>query len=495
MAGNAIEFKLGADSRALKTGLDAAKGQVREFKSQIGGILTGLFAGIGIDSLIQDFARVQDLADQFGTTAESVQRVRGAADTAGTSVEFLAKQMAKVTIEANKIAAGGASGLQIAGEGGSEAAKGFAALNINAAEFAKMGLEDQLLAVAKGMDAIPEEGDKIAAAYQLFGAKGKEIIPLLLQGFQNLQAEFAQTAVLSNDMVRSIADADDTLARVGNTVKVGFASAFGYVADKVKDASAGIGDLLYLSQRTFGAIGEGFEKLKTGDLKGAAKAFATEVQSGLQDTRDAVQARQLEEWQKEQMNGKGSGKKPLIDPESINGPATAGAEKRLTLEERLAALADERARKQLDVENQILDLKKMQEDATVRANAATDPREKKSAEDEAFNAAKEIYDLQDRQQKQKIKDEQDAAKIKVDGEKQAAEEAKRAQMDVFAQRKASIGFAGGGAGVTADSGLIGVNYKVANTEAQKSIDLQKEMTSYLKTISEKEFTADLPEAE
>src|SRR5688572_24650955 len=133
--GSAIEFRLGADSRLLKTGLDTAKAQISGFKSQVGGILTGLFAGIGVQALISEFARIQDVADQFGASAESVQRVGGAAAQAGTDLETIAKAMAKIRSDGGDI---------------------LEKLGIDAKAFTAADLDQQVLMVASALDQVQD---------------------------------------------------------------------------------------------------------------------------------------------------------------------------------------------------------------------------------------------------------------------------------------------------------------------------------------------------
>lgn len=424
MAGESIQFSLGTNNRAFTTGLNAAKQQVANFKGEVAGVLTGLFAGIGIEQLISDFARVQDIADQLGITAEEVQRVRGAADTAGTGIEFVAKQMTKATAEARKLADGVAQ-IDTAGSGASRVGKAFEALGINVKDFVSLPLDQQLLAISAGMDGIPDEGAKIAAAIDLFGAKGKEMVPLLIQGQESLQAEFERTAVVSNEMVAQIAAADDDIARMTNTVKVGAVGLFVFIDRLAKSVGAFLGSFAAAASVFIDEIGGVFEKVKAGDFSGAVSTLNKAATQAAIAANAGFQSELENIWSAPEVEAKAP--RIALDDEE----ATAGTEKRLSLEERLAEIREEAARKQLTLEQQILALKDKQAEATDASLASgLDPKAKKAFEDEAVDAAKQVASLEEKQ-----RSEAESAQNKMIAEqKKADDEAKAKAERVLALR-------------------------------------------------------------
>lgn len=542
MAGESILFSLGTDNRALTTGLNAAKQQVSNFKGEVAGVLTGIFATVGVEQLISDFARVQDIADQLGITAEEVQRVRGAADTAGTGIEFVAKQMTKATLEARKLA-DGIEGIEVAGSDAGKAAEGFRKLGIDAKTFAELPLDQQILAIAQGMDGIPEEGDKIAAAIDLFGAKGKEMIPLLIQGHQSLQEEFERTAVVSNEMVAQIAAADDELARMSNTVKVGAVGIFVFVDKLVKSIGALFGGVAAGASVFADQFGITMGRLKAGDFSGAAsaalKAYDESARAAYRGFADTMS----QTWSPPEIEADETKRRVEVDTEQ-----TSAVEKRLTLEERLNAIREESDRKQLETAQQILELKNKQAEAEDASRATgLDPKEKQRFEDAAVDAAKQVAALEEKQradekaandraiaEKKKADDEAKAKAERVLGLRQQLHQQELSRMTKEEKNAALLKdlqeLAGRNvkdeedklklqleAGEIADrltnenkvarvegpndlvtrlGGTLGGIYNgPMNLEAQKQTSIQQEIVKHVSAIASKEFTATIPEAD
>jgi len=182
-----VQVTVGADSSNLATGLAKAERSVDQFgksaassfekmKGAVLGVTAAFAAFGGLKSLLDNFGRVRDLADRFGESAEGIQRIGYAASQSGSDVETVVK------------------GLQKAGQAAVDAAKGneaaneaFAALNINAGEFASMSTEDKLAALAEGFSNAKNSTLAYDAVLQLMGKSGGELIPLLSQGADGIK--------------------------------------------------------------------------------------------------------------------------------------------------------------------------------------------------------------------------------------------------------------------------------------------------------------------
>ncbi len=413
-----LQFTLGTNNAAFKSGLAAAKSSVNSFKGEVTGMLTGMFAGVGLQQLVSEFARIQDIADMFGTTAEAVQRVKGAADLAGTSVEAIAKAMAKLRAD-----------------GGDALAK----LGIDAETFANAGMDQQILMISKSLDSITDPQQRINIALEVFGARGKEILPLLAQGYDNLKASIDGVTVASNETVAALARADDQLADMGNKLKVFGAESIGYVTRQIERMSAAA-----LLAWTYTS------KLAT------TLSFSAAADAG----GEIIDAYQLTELQKDMKNG---------------SPKKAGSGS-------WKETADPKAEKEKDKSAKEAD------DYRVQQNIQILDAAKKSAHEKA-QIEKESADYQAESALQVLEYAKKNAKARADLEEKATKA-------MFEAREQSMGFAGG---VTFDntSGqrVAGVNYDVINAEAEKGIKLQEEMRNYLQTIAAKTWTVEVPDAQ
>lgn len=215
---DAILFKLGTDNSGLNTGLAKAKGDVKSFgesvKSSLAGAisLTGIAAGI--KSTISEFARVKDLADRFGTSAESIQRVSHAAEQSGASAEVLMKSLTKLTAQAGK-------GDEIFGK-----------LGISATAFAAAAPDKQIEMLAKAFGDAEGDGVRTAEMFELLGTRAADLVPLLKGGREEFMRLMKDAPVASEAAVNALARADDEIVKINRSLKVGTATVLEFLVSK-----------------------------------------------------------------------------------------------------------------------------------------------------------------------------------------------------------------------------------------------------------------------
>lgn len=465
----AIQFTLGTSNAAFKSGLAEAKQSVTSFKSQVTGILSGMFAGMGIQQLISDFAHVQDLADGLGSTAEQVQRVRGAGELAGTSLDSIAKSMAKLRNDADALGK----------------------LGIDAKAFSDAGMDEQVLMVSQALDKIVDPQQRINTALEVFGMKGREILPMFTQGYAALKESMDGVAVASDEDVKRFAAMDDEIASLTNTFKVWAAQGINVVVDGIRNMSTAAGyAYAYIVN-----LPKGFE---------AAAAAA-----------DAYRESYLQlEFEKEVKQEKAAQEKKNL---AAAGDGESGGGGGKSLREKIADLEAAALEKQLPIYQQLADIGAERVDIERQIAAASDPEKKKVLEEELLANTKQRLALEDQARKDGEEFEKKISAEKADSEKEAAQyrikgfvdtlaaakkaahdraEAERAIMDrMFQSRQADLGFASGVSGFDGSGQrLAGVNYSVINAEAEKGIKLQEEMRNYLKSIDEKKWSVEIPEA-
>jgi hypothetical protein len=215
MDGN-IRYNVSANTAQFTAGManvsnaaNTAAGKIKSAFSGLGGLLVGGAALAGLKSMMNELDGVAKMATRFGASAESIQRVSLAANLAGTSIDVVAQAMQKVGIAASK-----------ANREGGAVAETFALAGINAEEFNSSDLDKKLVLVAKAFEAARGDADKTNAIIELLGSRSAgQLIPLI-SNVGALQSEMAGAAVTSDDMVRKIESANDSMTRYAHSIKV-----------------------------------------------------------------------------------------------------------------------------------------------------------------------------------------------------------------------------------------------------------------------------------
>ena len=502
MSTSSVEITLGTNNAALKSGLAAARGQVEGFKSQTSAMLMGLFSGIGIEQLLEKFGHIQDQADAFGTTAEAVQRVDQLAQQAGSSIDDVAKAMAKLRINSD----------------------GLGKLGIDQGEFIAADMDQQLLMVAEALGKIEDPAQRVNMAIEVFGARmAGKILPMLNMGAEEMRAFFDGAIVASNETVAQLDAAGDRLTELKNIVTVGVAGFFGFLANLWQSIEGGLMGVEVLFINIFSRIADAMSSLFSGDFSGmkvALSAMLDDAKGGLKDIVSDV----TDPFSKglTGVTNRPKIKKGLdTEADGEGGGAGAGG-KRLSVAERIAAIEEEHRLKQLDAQERLNELtekrlsleqqlsqigsgnaekKKQLEDqlvATAREQLATQDEIERNAKKADEERIKAILKEQEEWSKQQEKEKAAAAKAMEDADKLAAKkdkEADRAKMDSLRAQERDLGFVSGIKQV-GESGqrLAGVDYSVINAEAEKGIKLQEEMRDLMKIMAEKEYKLELPDA-
>lgn len=481
---SAIELTLGTNNSALKTGLDQARNQVENFKSQAHHILMGLFAGVGIEQLIEHFSHLQDMAETFSTTAEAVQRVDQYAQQFGTSVDGVAKALAKLR-----------------SDGGDKLAK----LGIDAKEFAAAEMDQQLIMIAEALEQVTDPQERVNRAFEIFGPRLKEVLPILLAGGEAMKEFFGGAAVASNETVATLDAAGDKLTELKNITTVAAAYIFSGIDKFVKSIANGMSSAFSIVVNGVGRAGEALSALGRGDFKGVKTAMS----AGLDDmkTRASMAMQDLGEIWKGGLVPTRNKKLDKMDGSSDD--VAGGGKERLSLAERLKALQEDHDRKQLDTAVRLKQLAEERAMLEIKlfATQADEAERKKTLEDQLVANRKETLSLEDRAAKDQEAAAEKVAKAKESAEKNAALAAQKAirdkerseekaMKDAFAEREKNLGFVSGMKVAGSDQGqqLAGVNYDVINGEAEKGLQLQIEMRNYLKSIDEKKWSVELPDA-
>jgi hypothetical protein len=217
-----LTVKTGVDASGFETGLNRLQGSVRSFATAAGGILAGAFAFdkllSGLNAAIQKGDQLQDLANKFGVSASSLQKIGNAAELSGASLESVAAAMNKAAVNAQKAVAGDEA-----------LAAGFSSLGLSVENLRAASPEELLAAFSQALRSGAIAGQEFNLAVQLFGRSATDLIPTLSQDFQALGESMG---VMSNQTIANLSAASDALKTFGNGVTLVFAN----IVNKIMEA-------------------------------------------------------------------------------------------------------------------------------------------------------------------------------------------------------------------------------------------------------------------
>ena len=205
-----------ANSRINKLGgsLDGATKRSSGLGKTLG-LLGGAAILGGIAKLTSGFLGQADALDKssqkLGVGVEDLQRFAFAAEQAGSSGETFEKAILKQSRT-----------LADASEGSAAAVDALAALGLEYSDLEGLSPEEAFLKLSDGIAGIEDPTLRAAAAQEVFGRSGGELLPLLNSGSEGITAltsSLSDNAVISTDAATSAAAFNDTLNKAKTEVQ------------------------------------------------------------------------------------------------------------------------------------------------------------------------------------------------------------------------------------------------------------------------------------
>ena len=174
-----------------------------------GGLVgTTLAAAAAFKQITSSMGDLADRAERLNETPETLQRVEGAAQLSGASVEGLSGSLLK--LEKNLE--------DVENKAASEALERY---GLSAEKLAAMPLDEKLLALADAFQGARDSGRGYADLLDLIGKSGSELIPLLSTSREELQGLMDGVNVVSDAAVAQMAAVDDRLDKFGASMSNG----------------------------------------------------------------------------------------------------------------------------------------------------------------------------------------------------------------------------------------------------------------------------------
>ena len=261
-----VSTKLTLDTSGFNRGIKSAESGMAKFKAAAGpAVLGGVAAGfaaaaaaaaglaVGIKGALDLAGALSDLSSRTGVAAGELRVLQEAfarnglsADKVGPSIN----KMQRAVVEA--------------GDGTGPAAEAFKMLGISVDGLRGMDASSQFAAIGQAINSIPDPAGRAAAAMQIFGKSGGEMLTL-----------FANSGAMA-EAARSVGDQADILTRNANLFDQA-SDILGSVATKMQGFFVGVADTLVPALMPLLEAADGIDLSGLGQDLGNAIAFGLTV--------------------------------------------------------------------------------------------------------------------------------------------------------------------------------------------------------------------------
>ena len=141
---------------------------------------------------------IRDMSQRTGLSVENISELRLAAELSGTTIEALetgVRKMQNTLFDATK--------------GSKEAATAFTQIGLSVAGLAAMSPDEQFDAIAVALSGVQDGSQRAAIATEIFGKAGTQLLPMLADGAEGLDAMRQQARDLGIVFSQDAADAAD----------------------------------------------------------------------------------------------------------------------------------------------------------------------------------------------------------------------------------------------------------------------------------------------
>ena len=237
----------------VKKNLDSMDKSVSKTKKSMEGLkgaIKGAIGALSIAAFASATKSTLDYADalgktsaRLGLTTEALQSLRFAATQSGMTTEALEMSLQRFTRR-----------LAEAGQGTGVLKDTFTKLgmSIKNTDGTMKSAEQMLGEVADKLATIPDQGERVRLAFQMFDSEGVKMVNMLQGGsgaLDDMRKKLEATgAVLSEDFIKKSEAANDAIDLLQNQLKAGFGKAISGLAEPIRAVAEGLGDVILLAQ-------------------------------------------------------------------------------------------------------------------------------------------------------------------------------------------------------------------------------------------------------
>ncbi len=212
--------KIKADTSELSDGLSRAQQSLNKFGNimlGVSGAVTGALSAI-VYKTVEVGDKFNDMSDRTGESVENLSALAYIAELSGTSIDSLERGMKNLAARLGEIAEGGRAGEALK--------KRFEELGVSVldSQGKLRSTTDIVLQLADVFRNMENETERTALAVELFGARvGPELIPMLLEGREGIEAYMQKAKELGITMTEEDARAAAELGDAMATLKMALA--------------------------------------------------------------------------------------------------------------------------------------------------------------------------------------------------------------------------------------------------------------------------------
>ena len=386
MAGR-VEASIGIDNAPLRTGLEEARDLVHEFKSDFVAQFSESLALVGIEEAVRGTveygAKIQNLSERFAVGVVDLQQWGFAAKSTGLSLEDVARAFNRLEVARSK-----------ALQGNEVDIKAFQALGISMQDLREKSPADLMRQIGSSS---MEAADMVA----ILGRNGLELAPMLRSVADGSQ-ELGQA--MNEGTISSLDQASQEIVKVENVFTVALGNIIAWGLTPLINTWKKFTFMVAYETRAAGDDVERFGNL----VKNLNFLFAPGRQQFSESIKTAREQykKDYDEFVKS-LEAKEADSRKKGSPLDDEAGGSGGGNARESLAERLSKIDEDAARKRLTIEQQIAELKSEQDSAQQSLAATTNAEERKKLEDDIVHQEQEIL------------------RLKADGERQAAEAARK----------------------------------------------------------------------
>ena len=223
-----------------KKSMDGLKGAI---KGAIGALSVTAFVGATKSTL--DYAdALGKTSARLGVTTTALQSLRFAATQSGMTTEALEMSLQRFTRR-----------LAEAGQGTGVLKDTFTKLGMsirNTNDGSLKSAEQMLSEVADKLATIPDQGERVRLAFQMFDSEGVKMVNMLQNGsgaLDDMRKKLLSTgAILSEDFIKNAEEANDAIDLLTNQIKTGFGQAISGLAEPIKATAEALGALILVAK-------------------------------------------------------------------------------------------------------------------------------------------------------------------------------------------------------------------------------------------------------
>tara|TARA_Y100001963_G_scaffold160024_1_gene267154 strand:+ start:6506 stop:8368 length:1863 start_codon:yes stop_codon:yes gene_type:complete len=239
---NDVKNNLDGMEKSVKSSTNAMNGLKGALKGAVATLSIGVFASATKSTL--DYAdALGKTSARLGLTTTNLQTLRFAATQSGMTTEALEMSMQRFTRR-----------LQEAGKGTGVLKDTFKDLgmSIRNTDGTMKSAEVMLGEVADMMAKIPDQGERVRIAFQMFDSEGVKMVNMLQNGsgaLDDMRQKLIDTgAIMSEDFIKNSEEANDAIDLLQNQIKAGFGGAISGLAPLIKKFALALGDVILLAK-------------------------------------------------------------------------------------------------------------------------------------------------------------------------------------------------------------------------------------------------------